>query len=95
MQEDKRKSLKYLMFIKEKGDSTIKSQGCSDVRPQRLNTSKEEASSPTVSLEAMMHSSAIDVKEDRYSIVTNIPGAFLHADMEGNCHTTKQSCFAT
>ena len=29
---------------------------------------------------------AIDAKENRYIIVTDIPGAFLHADMEGTVH---------
>jgi len=47
---------------------------------------KDEASLPTVSLEAMMLSCAIDAKEGRFVIVTNIPGAFLHADMEDNIH---------
>jgi len=36
---------------------------------------KEEASSPTVSLEAMMLSCAFDAKEGRYVIVTDIPRA--------------------
>jgi len=49
-------------------------------------TSKEEVSSPTVSLEAMVLSCAIDVKENRYVVVTDIPGAFLHADMEDDVH---------
>jgi len=38
--------------------------------------SKDKASSPNVSLEAMMLSSAIDVKEDRYVILADILGAF-------------------
>jgi len=39
-----------------------------------------------VSLEAMMLSCTIDVKEDRYVIVMVFPGAFLHADMEDEVH---------
>jgi len=39
-----------------------------------------------VSLEALMLSCAIDPKETRYVAVTDIPGAFLHADMEGIIH---------
>jgi len=31
-------------------------------------------------------SCAIDAKEGKYVVVTDIPGAFLHADMEGNIH---------
>ena len=33
-----------------------------------------------------MLSCAIDAKEGKYVVVTDIPGAFLHADMEGNIH---------
>jgi len=39
-----------------------------------------------VSLEAMMLSCAIDTKESGYVMVTDIPGAFLHADIEGIVH---------
>ena len=84
--DEKRKALKYLMFLKEKRDGTIKARGCADGRPQRLYTTKEEASSPTVSLEALMLSCAIDAKETRYVAIKDVPGAFLHADMEGIVH---------
>ena len=55
-------------------------------RPQRLCTNKEDASSPTISIEAIMLSCAIDTKENRYVVVSDIPGAFLHADLEDNIH---------
>jgi len=69
------------MFQKEKRDGTIKARGCAVGRSQREYTTKSNTSSPTVSLEAMMMSCAIDVKEYRYVAVAYIPGAFLHADM--------------
>ena len=34
----------------------------------------------------MMITLTIDAKENRYIAVTDIPGAFLHADMEGTIH---------
>jgi len=34
----------------------------------------------------MMLSCAIDTKESGYVMVTDIPGAFLHADIEGIVH---------
>jgi len=43
-------------------------------------------SSPTVSLKAVMISCTIDVKEGRYIIVTDIPEARLHADMDDTVH---------
>ena len=47
---------------------------------------KTETSSPTVSLEAMMLSCAIDAKEGRHVAVRDIPGAFLHVDMDQDIH---------
>jgi len=64
------------MFIKEKRDGAVKSRGCEDGRPQRQYTDKGDASSPMVSLEAMMMSCCIDAKEGWYVAVADIPGAF-------------------
>jgi len=49
----------------------------------RLYITKEEASAPTVLLEALMLSCAIDTKDNQYIVVTDIPWAFLHMYMEG------------
>ena len=84
--DERKKALRYLMFLKEKPDGSIKARGCADGRPQRIYTNKEDASSPTISIEAMVLSCAIDAKESRYVVVSDIPGAFLHADMEDNVH---------
>ena len=53
--------------------------------PQRIYTNKD-MSSPTISIEAMMLSCPIDAKKNRYIMVSDITGAFLHADMEYNVH---------
>ena len=42
----------------------------------------------------MMLSSTIDAKEGRYVIVTDIPGAFLHADMEDEVHMVLEGTIA-
>jgi len=73
------------MFLKEKWDGTIKSRGCMDDWPQRLYN-KRGASSLIVSLEAMILACIIDSKESRYVMAPNMPGAFLHADMEDILH---------
>jgi len=52
--DQRKKVLRYLMFLKEKIDRTIKARGCADSRPQRIYTNREDTSSPTVSIEAMM-----------------------------------------
>jgi len=78
----KKNALHYLMFLKEKRNWTIKARGFTDERSQREYATKSKMSSPTVSLEVMIISCAIDAKENRYVVVTDIPGASLHADME-------------
>ena len=57
--EERKKALRYLMFLKEKRDGMIKAWGCADGRPQRQYTSKTDVSSSTVSLEALMLSCAM------------------------------------
>ena len=87
--DERKKALTYLMCLKEKRDGSIKARGCADGRPQRIYTNKEDTSSPTISIEAMVLSCAMDAKENRYVVVSDSPGEFLHADMEEKCaHTT-------
>ena len=49
--EQKKAALKCLMFLKEKRCGRIEGRGCADGRKQRSCKTKEETSSPTVSLE--------------------------------------------
>jgi hypothetical protein len=46
-------ALSYLMFLKRKRDGTVKARGCDDGRPQREYISKDDLSSPTVSIYAL------------------------------------------
>jgi len=91
---ERKKALRYLMFLKEERDGTIKARGCADGRSQREYTTKAETSLPTVSLKAMMMSCAIDAREGRHVAVTDIPGAFLHADMEADVHMLLEGTIA-
>ena len=84
--EERKEALQYLMFLKEKRDGTIKGRGCADGRKQRLHTTKEEASSPTVAIESVMLSCTVDAQEHRDVGVVDLPGAFMQADMEGTVH---------
>jgi Reverse transcriptase (RNA-dependent DNA polymerase)/Zinc knuckle len=80
--EDRYQALSYLMFLKEKRDGAIKGRGCADGRKQRAYISKEEASSPTVSTEAVLLTSVIDAREHRDVATVDVPGAFMQADMD-------------
>ena len=84
--EEKRAALHYLMFLKKKRCGRIKGRGCADGRKQRIYTTKEDASSPTVAIEALMLSCVIDAKERRDVGIVDIPGAFMQADMDETVH---------
>jgi Reverse transcriptase (RNA-dependent DNA polymerase) len=84
--EQKKAALKYLMFLKQKRCGKIKGRGCADGRKQRLYKTKEESSSPTVSIEALFLTCMIDAMEDRYVVTCDIPGAFMHADIDELIH---------
>ena len=66
-----------------------------DVPMQELSgNAKYEMSPPTITLEAIMLSCAMDAKEGRYVVVTEIPGASLHADREGKVHMLLEGTIA-
>jgi hypothetical protein len=73
-------ALSYLMFLKRKRNGDVKARGCADGRPQREYISKDESSSPTVSIYALMASCLMDAIDDRKVVTCDIPGAFLQAD---------------
>ena len=84
--DERRGALQYLMFLKQKRCGKIKGRGCADGRKQREYLSKEETSSPTVSTEAVFLSCVIDADEGRDVAIVDVPGAFLHADMNDTVH---------
>jgi hypothetical protein len=53
---------------------------------RRLTTNKEDASAPTVSIEAVMLSATIDALEGRDVATVDIPGAFMQADIDEVVH---------
>jgi hypothetical protein len=84
--EQKKAALKYLMFLKQKHCGKIKGRGCANGRNQHLYKTKVESSSPTVSIEALFLTCMIDAMEDRYVVTCDIPGAFLHANINELIH---------
>jgi hypothetical protein len=79
-EEDNRKALSSLIFLKEKKDKNIKARLCANGNPQREHIAKEEAAAPTVALESVFIASTIDAKKGRKKVTIDIPGAFLHAN---------------
>ena len=54
-----------LMFVTEKRDGTIKARTVYNGKPTRVFYNKEEAKSPTVSLEGLMLTMCVDASEGR------------------------------
>jgi hypothetical protein len=80
--DQKRASLRHLMFLAKKRCGRIKARGCADGRKQRETTRKEDASASTVSIEAAMTSAVIDALEERDVATADTPGAFMQADID-------------
>ena len=93
--EQRKAALRYLMFLKEKQCGTIKGRGCADGRKQRLSKTKEETSSPNVKNEALFLSCLIDAIENRHTLVCDIPGAFMQADIDELVHVKLEGAILT
>ena len=81
-EQQKDEAIKLLMFLKEKGDNSIKGRGCADGQMQKNKYKKKEVVSPTVATESVLMTAAIEAKENRDVAVVDIPGAFLQADID-------------
>jgi hypothetical protein len=79
-EEDKKKALSSLIFLKEKKSGVIKAGSCANGNPPRDHIAKEEAAAPTIALKSVFITSTIDAKESRKVVTVDIPGAFLHTD---------------
>jgi hypothetical protein len=79
-------TLNYLKFFKGKHTGRVKGRGFADGRKQRTNISKEHASSPTASTEALFLTCVIDSMKHRHATTTDIPGAFMHANIDKLVH---------
>ena len=80
--EKMKRALRLIMVVKEKRDGVIKGRGVADGSGQRGFIKEVDATSPTVSTEALTISCAIDAFEDRAVLTVDIPGAYLHCFMD-------------
>jgi len=80
-EEQKQLALDAVNLIKEKRNGKVKGRTCANGSSQRAYVPREEASSPTISLEALMSLFIIFAYEKRKTAVFDVPGAYLHADM--------------
>jgi len=78
--DEKKKALLSLMFLKEKRDSSVKARMCADGRKQKDGTwAKHDTTLPTMAMESVFITAIIHAHKDVACF--DIPGAFLHADI--------------
>ncbi len=78
-ESEKKGAILSPIFLKEKRNGMVKARSCANGSVQRSHVAKEEAASPTVALESVFVTAAIDERENREVVTIDIPGAFLHA----------------
>jgi hypothetical protein len=81
--DEQKKALSLLMFLKEKRDSSIKARMCANGRKKKDGTwSKQETTLPVVAMELVFITTVIDVHKGRDVACFNIPGTFLHTNVD-------------
>lgn len=92
--EEKRAALQHLMHLKKKRCGKIKGHGCADGCQWRPHTEKEDASAPTTAIESVMMSCGVHTLEGMDVATADIPGAFMHADMDETVHVQLEDTMA-
>jgi hypothetical protein len=84
--KERMEALSSLLFITEKKDGRIKSRKCAIGSKQRKFEGYDKAagSSPTVSTDGLIVTTAIDAHEGRDVATMDIPVAYLHAENDGH-----------
>ena len=82
------------MLLKKNMGGKIKGRGCADGQKQCNTTSKDEASAPTVAIDSVLLLCTIDAKEGLDVATVNIPGDFMHADMDETVHVILEGTIA-
>jgi len=84
--KEKKRALEYLVFLKQKTSGRVKACRCTDGCKQREYMNKEETSSPTVATESLLLTCIIDAEEEHDVATVDLPGAFIHAEMNKVVH---------
>ena len=82
------------MFLKQKRCGRIKARGCADGRAQRRYINKDETRGPTVNIESVLISAAIDTKEGRDVATIDLPGFFMQTEQKGTEHVLLEGVMA-
>ena len=79
--DQKIKALRAVNLIKQKRCGKVKGRMCANGAPYREFVIREEAKSPTISLEALTATMMIDAYDGRKITVFDVSGAYLQTDL--------------
>ena len=80
-EQEQRRALEAVTVMLRKRIGLVKSRTCANGSKQTW-LSKEEISSPTVSTEAVILTSLIDAMKGNYTVMADVPNAFIQADLK-------------
>jgi hypothetical protein len=80
--EQRKKVLESHIFIERKRDGILKARQVAGGNKQQGYTTKEDTSSPTVSLEAVLLMCVVDANKNRDVAIEDIPNAFVQTIVE-------------
>ena len=80
--DDMKRVIESHLFLKEKRDASIKGRMVAGGNKQRGYIDKEEAASPTASLESVLLTATIDAQEQRDVAIVDVPNAFVQTRLE-------------
>ena len=75
--EEKAKVVEALMLLQEKRDKSIKGRCVYNGKPTCDWLTREDTASPTVALESVMLTAAVDAKEERDVMTSDVPNAYI------------------
>ena len=79
---ERKRALESLIFLVEKRNGTMKGRACASGSVQRPYIDKDDATSPTVSTEAVLITSLLEAKENRDVMTADIPNAFVQTEVD-------------
>lgn len=82
--EQKKQALRVVNLVKIKRDGTVRARMCANGAPHRKYIPREEAKSPTVSLDRLLGVALIAAMEKRHVMSFDVPSAYLHTDIPAN-----------
>ena len=80
--EERRKTLNSMIFLVQKRDGRIKARTVADGSVQTGWMNKEDAASPTASVEGILLTAVVDAHEGRCVATVDIPHAFIQTDID-------------